>query len=166
MLARLEPSSSSLVALGCRRCCAELNALLNAYKHRLGELPLESFHSWTRATKDVTFAKLQQHYGALRQSQARMQLQMVTHLLGSVLCQQPELAIRKCTFNLQHVCPAWLRSWCVQWGFTSGSLTVLCIEAYPESVPKLAGYDYLGYPIFSKLPNSAAVMTTYVPCIC
>lgn len=140
--------------------------LLDACQHRLDDLPLDSSHSWTRAAKAVIYAKLQQHYDDLKQKQAQMQLQMVAHIMDSILCEQPEAVICKYTFNLQHTCPGWLRSWCLRWGFTSGALYVLCIKAYPKSVPQLKGFDLLGYPMYTSESNQAADRTVYVPCIC
>lgn len=150
----------------CRQCCAELNVLLNICKHRLGELPLVSSHSWTRAAKAVTCAKVQQHYEQHNQPQAHMQLQMVAHMMDSILREQPEAAICRYSFNLQHACPCWLRPWCLRWGFTSEALHVLCIKAYCMSTPKLTGFDLLGYPVHTSEPNQTADMTLYVPCIC
>ena len=150
----------------CRRCCAELNVLLNVCKHRLGELTLVSSHSWTRAAKAITYAKAQQHYEQLSQPQAQAQLLMVAHIMDSVLHGQHDTAICRYTFNLQHACPGWLRSWCEQWSFTSGVLYVLRIEAFSSSTPKLAGFDLLGYPVHVSEPSQTADRTVYVPCIC
>ena len=95
-----------------------------------------------------------------------MQLQMLIHLMGSMLHQQPEVAICKCTFNLQHVCPDWLRPWCLRWGFTSGFLTILRIEAYPETALKLEGADFLGHPVHAREAGQAANLIVFVPCVC
>lgn len=140
--------------------------MLNACKHRLGEIPLDSYQSWTRAAKAVTYAKAQEHYEQLQEPQAHMQLQMVIHLMGSILHQQPEAAICKCTFNLQHACPDWLRPWCLRWGFTSGFLTILRIEAFPETTPELEGHDFLGHSIHTRESWQAATLIVYVPCLC
>lgn len=148
------------------RCCAELNVLLSACQHSLGDLSLDSSHSWTRAAKAITFAKVQQHYDQLKHTQAQMQLQMVAHIMDSILGKQPEAVICKYTFNLQHACPSWLRSWCLRWGFTSGALHVLRIKAYPRSVPQPAGFDLLGYPNFTSESDQTADRIVYVPCIC
>lgn len=148
-----------------RRCCAELNILLHLFKHTLGELPLESYHSWTRASKAITHAKLRQHYEQQHEPGSQMQLQMVAHLLSSIIRDQPEAAISKYTFNLRQMCPEWLMSWCLRWGFTGGSVSILRLEAYSQSVPKLAGYDFLGYPVHVSRSDQAADMTLYIPCI-
>ncbi|KAL0023254.1 hypothetical protein WJX77_000298 [Trebouxia sp. C0004] len=129
------------------RCCAELNILLHLFKHMLGEVPLESYHSWTRASKAITHAKLRQHCEQQHEPGSQIQLQMVAHLLSSIIRDQPEAAISKYTFNLKHFCPEWLKSWCLRWGFTHGSVSILRLEAYSQSVPKLAGFDFLGYPV-------------------
>lgn len=95
-----------------------------------------------------------------------MQLQMVLHLMGSIARDQPEAAISKSTFNLRPVCPDWLKSWCLRWGFTSGSVSILCLEAHPKSVPELAGYDFLESPVHAAKADQVATMTLYIPCIC
>ena len=95
-----------------------------------------------------------------------MQLQMVSHLMGSIARDQPEAAISQSTFNLRPVCPEWLTSWCLRWGFTTGSVSILCLEAYAECTPNLAGYDLLGYPVHANKSYQEATMTLYVPCIC
>ena len=148
----------------CRRCCAELNILLHTFKDKFSEVPLHSYHSWTRACKAVTYARLQQHFEQLPQPGAQMQLEMMAHLLDSIVRELPEAAICKYTFNLTTVCPAWLRSWCLRWGFTSGSVSVLCLDSFCECAPKLAGYDFLGYPVHVNKSDQAAT-TLYVPCI-
>ncbi len=149
----------------CRRCCAELNSLLNLFKHRLGEMPLESYHSWTRSCKAVTYAKLRQHFEQHSQPGSQVQLQMVSHLLGSMVQEQAEVAICKYIFNLRQCCPEWLKSWCLRWGFTTGSFSVLGVDAYTQSIPQLAGFDFLGYPVHVNPSDQAAAMTLYVPCM-
>ncbi len=94
-----------------------------------------------------------------------MQLQMVAHLLSSINRDQPEAAISKYTYDLRHFCPEWLKSWCLRWGFTNGSVSILRLEAYSHSVPKLAGFDFLGYPVHLSPSDQAADMTLYIPCI-
>jgi len=62
--------------------------LLHLFKHMLGEVPLESYHSWTRASKAITHAKLRQHYEQQHEPGSQMQLQMVAHLLSSISLKQ------------------------------------------------------------------------------
>ena len=149
----------------CRQCCAELNALLHACKHRIREIPLESYEAWSRASKAAAFAKFQQHYSQQQQPKALLQMQMVSHLMNSMLCEQPEVAICRCTLNLQHACPDWLRAWCSRWGCTTGLLTVICIEAYPERLA-LPGFDSAGDPVRTCKPSQYLVRTVYMPGIC
>ena len=151
--------------LPCRTCCAELNALLAHFRHRLGEIPLESSHSWTRGAKAVTYARLKQHVEQQHQAGSEMQLLMTAHLLDTIAREQPEAAICKYTFSLQQTCPHWLMSWCLRWGQTSGHVDVLAVDLYPQSALHLAGYDALGYPIHKDMSGSSPVMTLYVPCL-
>lgn len=94
-----------------------------------------------------------------------MQLQMVAHILSSIIRDQPEAAISKYTFDLRQICPEWLKSWCLRWGFTHGSVSILRLEAYSHCAPKLAGYDFLGYPVHVSRSEQAADITLYIPCI-
>ena len=86
-------------------------------------------------------------------------------LLNTLGLEQPEAAIRIYTFYLRHTCPQWLKSWCFRWGFTGDCVTVLALDMYPQSVPHLAGYDFLGYPVHRDMSGCPPVITLYVPCL-
>lgn len=145
----------------CRRCCAELNVLLQWYSNRMREVPLAGYHSWTRAPKAITFNRMAQGCRQSEHPRAWMQLQMVTHLLHSMLSDQVDLAISKSTIALHSGCPAWLQSWCLRWGFTGQRVSILTLEAYADSASII--YDFLGHPMEPCTPATPN-KTLYVPC--
>ena len=126
---------------------------------------MESCHSFTRAVKAVTYSRLQQHIGQNFQPGSHLQLSMTALLLNTLGLEQPEAAIRIYTFYLRQTCPQWLQSWCFRWGFIGNRVTVLALDMYNQSVPRLAGYDLLGYPIHKDMFGCSPVMTLYVPCL-
>ena len=141
----------------CRRCCAELNVLLQSFSNRLYEIPVAGCHSWTRAARATTFDYMAQECQQSTHPRARMQLQMVSHLLNSILRDHLDLSIRKSMLNLEQS-PAWLQSWCNRWGFTDQHMSILELEAYPFSLEPTQ---------FSNLPgksDSLSQCTVYVPC--
>ena len=93
--------------------------------------------------------------------QAWVQLQMVTHLLHSMLSDEVDLAISKSTIALQSGCPAWLQSWCLRWGFTGQRVSILTLEAYAAGSSII--YDFLGHPM-EPCTSAVPSKTLYVPC--
>lgn len=140
-----------------RRCCAELNVLLQSFSNRLYEIPVAGCHTWTRAAKATTFDYMAQECQQSTHPRARMQLQMVSHLLNSILRDHLDLSIRKSTLNLEQS-PVWLKSWCQRWGFTDHYMSILELEAYPLSL------ENLPFSIFRGESGSTGQCTVYVPC--
>lgn len=148
----------------CRRCCAELNVLMQHYHHSLSQLPLVAYQCWHRLANATAFEQLCKachHTGA---PSTWWQLQMTNHLVHSVLNDQGQVVISKSVLALHHGCPAWLQSWCSRWGFTGKHISTLTLQ--PLAATEGCSTDYDEYGQTNEFPFSEAMPypALYVPC--
>lgn len=148
----------------CRRCCAELNVLLQWYSNQISQLPLAAHCSWPHAAKAATLEQVAKACQHSKLPNTWVQLQMVSHLMHTILHDHENLAISKSTIALHRGCPAWLQSWCSRWGFTEEYISILTLEAYAVQTSSTAR-DFCGRPLEPCAPQLTPVNLLYVPYI-
>ena len=106
-------------------------------RQSFSQIPLLSYHSFTRSTRPAVFAKLcssqcvyPQHVMS-NPSQSPHHLRVVLDILDKAYCSFSEASVAVSSFHV----PAWLQEWCSRWGFPSSSrarMTMYAVNAYPN----------------------------------
>eukprot|EP00884_Botryococcus_braunii_P002215 jgi/Botrbrau1/11995/Bobra.0115s0030.1 len=144
-------------------CFGELNLLLGSFTHKFSEVDVRHMHSYTRCNKERVFEKLVRSEEASVQptgshAQAPLHMQMTACILERLYKDYPEAVI--CIYVIRP--PAWMQSWAQKWGYSTPTITLLALQAFPRSQLGFVKSQFQ----FGALPRTACTTparTLYVP---